>query len=61
MSPADQIIVPLDVPTEAAALALLDQLPQVTFWKVGLELFVGSGARILAILKERQKKSLPRP
>ncbi|MBF2046266.1 orotidine-5'-phosphate decarboxylase [Leptolyngbya sp. NK1-12] len=56
MSPADQIIVPLDVPTEAAALALLDQLPQVTFWKVGLELFVGSGARILAILKERQKK-----
>jgi orotidine-5'-phosphate decarboxylase len=56
MSPADKIIVPLDVPTESAALALLDQLPQVMFWKVGLELFVGSGAKILEILKVRQKK-----
>lgn len=52
----DRIIVPLDVSTEAAALALLDQLPQVTFWKVGLELFVSTGAGILQTLKAHQKK-----
>ncbi|MDX2096693.1 MAG: orotidine-5'-phosphate decarboxylase [Leptolyngbyaceae cyanobacterium bins.59] len=56
MSPADRIIVPLDVPSEAEAIALLTQLPQVTFWKVGLELFVRSGPGILAALKERQKR-----
>jgi orotidine-5'-phosphate decarboxylase len=56
MAISDRIIVPLDVPSEAAAIALLDQLPQVTFWKVGLELFVSSGANILTILKERQKR-----
>jgi orotidine-5'-phosphate decarboxylase len=56
MSVTNKIIVPLDVPTEADALALLDQLPEVTFWKVGLELFVSSGPSILATLKERQKK-----
>ena len=55
MSVADQIIVPLDVPTEEAAIALLDRLPQVTFWKVGLELFVATGPRVLKHLKERQK------
>jgi orotidine-5'-phosphate decarboxylase len=54
MSPP--IIVPLDVPTETAAIALLDQLPQVDFWKVGLELFVSSGSHILEILQERQKR-----
>jgi len=54
-SVADQIIVPLDVPTLDAALALIDQLPQVTFWKVGLELFV-AGGQILEQLKAQQKK-----
>lgn len=56
MSIAERIIVPLDVPTEAAAIALIDQLPQVSFWKVGLELFVGSGPGILRTLKDRQKR-----
>ncbi|CCQ56538.1 orotidine-5'-phosphate decarboxylase [Crocosphaera watsonii WH 8501] len=56
MSVADQIIVPLDVPTEEAAIALLDRLPQVSFWKVGLELFVATGPTILKHLKERKKK-----
>ena len=51
-----RIIVPLDVANEAAAIALIDQLPQVTFWKVGLELFVSSGPGILEILKNRQKR-----
>ena len=53
---SDRIIVPLDVPTLTAAIALVDQLPEVTFWKVGLELFVSAGPEILHILKERNKR-----
>lgn len=56
MLPSDRIIVPLDVSTQAEAIALLDQLPQATFWKVGLELFVSTGPDILQVLKERQKR-----
>jgi orotidine-5'-phosphate decarboxylase len=56
MSPAEQIIVPLDVDSEVAAIDLLDRLPQVRFWKVGLELFVSSGAGILNRLGDRQKR-----
>lgn len=52
----DRIIVPLDVPTEAEAIALIDRLPQVTFWKVGLELFVNTGPTLLNILKQRDKQ-----
>jgi orotidine-5'-phosphate decarboxylase len=52
----DRIIVPLDVSSLAEAVSLLDRLPEVGFWKVGLELFVGTGAEILGLLKERQKK-----
>lgn len=56
MEPADRIIVPLDVPDEDGAIALLDHIPHATFWKVGLELFVSAGPNILQRLKERQKK-----
>lgn len=56
MSIPDSVIVPLDVPTTEAAIALVDKLPQVTFWKVGLELFVSAGPEILSILKQRQKR-----
>ncbi len=42
---SDRIIVPLDVPTLEAAIALVDRLPEVTFWKVGLELFVSTGQK----------------
>ncbi|MFQ3618497.1 MAG: orotidine-5'-phosphate decarboxylase [Cyanobacteriota bacterium] len=52
----DRIIVPLDAPTLEEAIALVDQLPEVSFWKVGLELFVSTGATILAELKNRQKR-----
>src|SRR6476469_6535132 len=55
-SVAEKIIVPLDVPTEAEAIALVDRLPQVGFWKVGLELFVSSGPGILTALKQREKR-----
>jgi orotidine-5'-phosphate decarboxylase len=53
---ADRIIVPLDVQTVEQAIALVEQLPQVTFWKVGLELFVSKGPGILEVLKSRQKR-----
>jgi orotidine-5'-phosphate decarboxylase len=56
MTHSDRIIVPLDVPDLEQAIALLELLPEVSFWKVGLELFVSTGAAILAILRERQKK-----
>ncbi|MBE9030983.1 orotidine-5'-phosphate decarboxylase [filamentous cyanobacterium LEGE 11480] len=56
LAPAERIIVPLDVPTVEAAVALIDRLPQVTFWKVGLELFVSSGASVLQVLKQRHKR-----
>jgi orotidine-5'-phosphate decarboxylase len=56
MTIAERIIVPLDVPTLAAARELIDKLPDVTFWKVGLELFVSSGAGIIQLLKERDKR-----
>ena len=53
---ADRIIVPLDVPDEAAAIALLETIPQATFWKVGLELFVSSGPSLLKTLKAQNKR-----
>jgi orotidine-5'-phosphate decarboxylase len=52
----DKIIVPLDVPDLESAIALINKLPQVTFWKVGLELFTSTGPLILEILKSRQKR-----
>lgn len=55
-APSDRIIVPLDVPTQDEAIRLLDQLPDVLFWKVGLELFVSAGPAILLVLRSRKKK-----
>lgn len=52
----DPVIVPLDVPNLAAAIALVERLPEVTFWKVGLELFVATGPAILSYLKENNKR-----
>lgn len=56
MQNTDRVIVPLDVPDLPTAIALMDRLPGVNFWKVGLELFVSTGPAILAELKQRHKK-----
>ena len=56
VSAIDRLIVPLDVPTVAEAIASIETLPQVNWWKGGLELFVSSGPEILTILKDRQKR-----
>ncbi|MGF1521059.1 MAG: orotidine-5'-phosphate decarboxylase [Leptolyngbyaceae cyanobacterium] len=55
-SPADRIIVPLDVASEADAYTLIEKLPQVSFWKVGLELFVSTGPILLERLKAAGKQ-----
>ncbi|MGB7275646.1 MAG: orotidine 5'-phosphate decarboxylase / HUMPS family protein, partial [Geitlerinemataceae cyanobacterium] len=56
LSVADRIIVPLDVSSEVEAISLTRALPKVTFWKVGLELFVSTGGTILQTLKEQEKQ-----
>jgi orotidine-5'-phosphate decarboxylase len=52
----DKIIVPLDVPDLESAMALVKLLPEVSFWKVGLELFVANGTDILQFLKGENKR-----
>jgi orotidine-5'-phosphate decarboxylase len=52
----DKIIVPLDVPDLESAIALVDKLESVSFWKVGLELFTSVGPQILEFLKSREKR-----
>jgi orotidine-5'-phosphate decarboxylase len=56
MKTEDRIIVPLDVPNEQAAVTLIEKLPSVSFWKVGLELFTSTGPNILKVLKSQQKR-----
>jgi orotidine-5'-phosphate decarboxylase len=56
MDTLERIIVPLDVPTLEEAIALIDKLEQVRFWKVGLELFVSTGPQIIDLLKSRSKR-----
>ncbi|MEA5625490.1 orotidine-5'-phosphate decarboxylase [Nostoc sp. UHCC 0251] len=51
-----RVIVALDVPDEQSAIALIDRLPQVSFWKVGLELFTSTGPKILEVLKSKEKR-----
>lgn len=52
----NKIIVPLDVPTEKEAIALVEKLPEINWWKVGLELFISCGPSILTELKKREKR-----
>jgi orotidine-5'-phosphate decarboxylase len=53
---ANQIIVALDCSTVREAVSWCDRLPEVQFWKVGLELFISDGKAILAELKQRNKR-----
>ena len=55
-NPKSKIIVALDLPTVAEAIAICDRIPDVEFWKVGLELFIADGKMILQELKARNKK-----
>jgi orotidine-5'-phosphate decarboxylase len=46
----------LDVSNQQQAIALVESLPDVKFWKVGLELFVSTGSEILTRLKSQNKR-----
>ncbi|AGY59481.1 orotidine-5'-phosphate decarboxylase [Gloeobacter kilaueensis] len=48
---AERIIVALDVPDAPTAWQWVQRLPQVRFWKVGLELFVAAGPGLVKDLK----------
>ncbi|MEN9226050.1 MAG: orotidine-5'-phosphate decarboxylase [Thermostichus sp. HHBFW_bins_43] len=52
----DRLIIALDTPSLEQALQWVDCLPQVLWWKVGLELFTAVGSPILRALKERGKR-----
>lgn len=54
--PKNQIIVALDVPTLNQAIALVELLPEVTFYKVGLELFTSVGHEIIKYLQSQGKR-----
>lgn len=56
VSARDRVIVAADVSSLAGAIALVDAVPQVQWWKVGLELFTAVGPTILDALKQRQKR-----
>ena len=53
-SPQDRLIVALDFPDAASALALVDRLDSACRWvKVGLELFIAEGPQIISPLSAR--------
>ena len=55
--PAERLIVALDVPTAAAALALVDRLEsQIRYFKVGLQLFLDAGFALCDTLTRRGHK-----
>ncbi len=58
IDPRDRLIFALDVPTADQALALVDQLGDaVTFYKLGLEMFLsGDYFRLIRTLREQDKK-----
>jgi orotidine-5'-phosphate decarboxylase len=53
MTPRDRLIVGLDVPHPPAALALVDQMPEVGFYKIGLGMLTTGGLALANELRER--------
>jgi len=52
--PNERLIVALDFPTHGEALSLVDVLvPDVRFFKVGLELFVSSGPCVVSMIQDK--------
>ncbi|NMB38865.1 MAG: orotidine-5'-phosphate decarboxylase [Firmicutes bacterium] len=56
MNSADKIIVALDFDSEEEVIKLLDQLPQASFVKVGMELFYSTRSGLISRLKDRGLK-----
>lgn len=55
-TPEEKIILALDGMNGSEALALIDEIPELSWVKVGLELFVSAGPEFLNILKNQGKK-----
>ena len=55
-NPSEKIIIALDGMNKSDVLKLLEELPEVIWVKVGLELFVSEGPDFLSILKDKGKK-----
>src|SRR5213078_5131119 len=54
---ADKIILALDVPTKVAALDLVDQLrEQISFFKIGLQLYTAEGPEIVRAVLSKDAK-----
>lgn len=53
----ERVIIALDFPTGKEALKIVDELDElISYYKVGLELFLSEGERILRTLQKRGKK-----
>ncbi len=52
-SPADRLIVGLDLPHAPAALEMVERLPEVTFYKIGLGMLTTGGLALATELKDR--------
>lgn len=52
-SPADRLIVGLDLPHAPAALEMVERLPEVTFYKIGLGMLTSGGLALANELKDR--------
>lgn len=56
LAPPERIILALDRPTVASALALVEAIPDLRWVKVGLELFISGGPRVVRRLREDHGK-----
>ena len=55
-NPSEKIIIALDGMDKNNVFKLLGKIPEITWVKVGLELFVSEGPDILSILRDKGKK-----
>lgn len=53
VNPAERILLALDRPDAASALALVDGIPELRKVKVGLELFTAAGPAVVEAMRER--------
>ena len=56
LNPSEKIIIALDGMDKKSVFDLLDEIPEIIWVKVGLELFVNEGPDILSLLRENGKK-----
>ena len=55
-NPSEKIIIALDGMDKQNVLNLIENIPEITWVKVGLELFVSEGPDVLSILRDKGKK-----